>query len=300
MTLGRWQFLSFLSRGVALLIGLVQSFVIIRVLSLSEWGIVQLAVSIGGALGIYQHLGLASASTREIAAQKRDSDIYKIFITSIVVRYVVTTPLGFGLIFFADHIANSIYNNSALILPLQIYGATMFIQGFQSILNAIITGTKRFKNLLAYQMIAALMSIVLYIPLVIQYKVSGYFYAYFLFNLLNTVFLFFIAFKPLKEPFVFPSRGDFVYMFKQLFSISLALYFVKILSTNWEKLPANLLGLSENLELVALFSFATLYSKKILSISDAVTDINLPVLSEKFVGNFQDFRNSFTNNFDKV
>ena len=70
--LGKWQIISFVSRGMAMFLGLVQTFVIIRVLTVGEWGIIQLAVSIGGALGIYQHLGLASASTREISSAEKE------------------------------------------------------------------------------------------------------------------------------------------------------------------------------------------------------------------------------------
>src|SRR3989339_655386 len=103
--LGKWQFISFVSRGMAMALGIFQSFIIIRILSVGEWGIVQLAVSIGGALGIYQHLGLASASTREISAAKDDSEIFKIFVTSLFIRYFITFPIVFGLFFFADRLA---------------------------------------------------------------------------------------------------------------------------------------------------------------------------------------------------
>ena len=51
--LGKWQLISFISRGLAMALGLVQSFVIIRILTVSEWGLIQLGVSIGGALGIF-------------------------------------------------------------------------------------------------------------------------------------------------------------------------------------------------------------------------------------------------------
>ena len=46
------------------------------------------------------------------------------------------------------------------------------------------------------------------------------------------------------------------------------------------------MGLSLSPEMVAIFGFAVLFAKKILSISDAVTDVNLPILSEKFVDDF--------------
>ena len=51
---------------------------------------------------------------------------------------------------------------------------------------------------------------------------------------------------------------------------------------------------------MAIFGFAVLYSKKLLQISDAVTDVNLPVLSEKYVNDIEDFKKVFIHNFNKV
>ena len=144
--LGKWQIISFISRSVAMAIGMVQGFVIAAILTKAEWGLVQLAVSIGSALGIYQHLGLASASTREISSAKNE-DIFKIFVTSAFIRYCVTLPIAVGLFISSHYLANALYKNSALELPLKIYAVTLLFQGVQSILNSVISGTKRFKRL---------------------------------------------------------------------------------------------------------------------------------------------------------
>ena len=77
--LGKWQIISMFSQLAAMLLGIVETFVVIRILSVGEWGLVQLAISIGGALGIYQHLGLVSASTREISSAKKEEDIFPAF-----------------------------------------------------------------------------------------------------------------------------------------------------------------------------------------------------------------------------
>ena len=74
-------------------------------------------------------------------------------------------------------------------------------------------------------------------------------------------------------------------LFKEIFSISMVIYVVKIIYTNWEKLGPNILGLSLSPEKIAIYSFALMFAKKIMSISDAVTDVNLPILSEKFIDN---------------
>ncbi|HBI35992.1 MAG: Polysaccharide biosynthesis protein [candidate division WWE3 bacterium GW2011_GWF2_41_45] len=298
--LGKWQIISFASRSMAMLLGLVQTFVIIRVLSVGEWGVIQLAISIGGALGIYQHLGLASASTREISSASDDKEVFKIFITSAVIRYAITVPIAIGLFLAANYVAVDIYKNEVLVLPIKIYALTLLFQGVQSILNSVISGTKRFKQLFLYQIAIAAASVVIFIPLVLTYRVNGYFYAFFMFNVLSSIILGYIAFKPLRGSMQFPSRSDFNRLFKEIFSISMAIYLVKIIYTNWEKFGTNVLGLFNSPEVIAIFAFALLYAKKLMSISDAVTDVSLPVLSEKYVKDFADFKRLFTKNFDKI
>lgn len=298
--LGKWQFISFLSRGMAMALGIFQSFIIIRILTVNEWGIVQLAVSIGGALGIYQHLGLASASTREISASKDKDEIFKVFVTSVFIRYFITLPIVLGLYFFAEKLALDIYHNPALIMPLKVYALTLLFQGVQSILNSVISGTKRFKQLFTLQVLVAVVSVLVYIPFVYVYRINGFFYALFVFNILNSFILGIIAFIPLKAHIKMPSFYDFKKLFKDIFTVSIGIYIVKILYTNWEKLGGNILGLYRDPQIVGLFAFAMLYSKKILSISDAVTDVSLPVLSEKYVHDIEGFKKLFVANFDKV
>ena len=298
--LGKWQVISFISRMVAMGIGLVQGFVIAAVLTKAEWGIVQLAISIGGALGIYQNLGLASASTREISSAEKDEDVFKIFFTSVFVRYCITIPIAIGLILFSKNIAVDVYKNAELILPLKIYGATLIFQGAQSILNSVVMGTKRFKQLFLYQAIIAVVSISLYLPLVFLYRINGYFYAFFTFNIVSSISLAVIAFKPLRGKISLPSKKEFVVFFKQIFSISISIYLMKIIYTNWEKLGSNSLGLFNSPEVVATYAFALLYSKKLMSISDSATDVSLPVLSERYVRNLDEFKELFRKNFNKL
>lgn len=296
----KWQIISFVSRGIAMCLGIVQSFFIVRLLTVGEWGLVQIAVSIGGALGIYQHLGLSSGSTREISAAKDDEHVFKLFATSLFIRYLITLPIAIGLFFFSSKIAIGSYNQPALILPLKIYALILVAQGLQSILNSVISGTKRFKRLFIYQALIAVVSVVIYIPLVFVYRINGFFYAMFLFNCVSSLVLAYLALKPLKTRFVFPDRKDFRTLLKELLSISMGIYFVKIIYTMWEKSGPILLGLQLTPELVGFFAFALLYAKKIVNISDAVTDVNLAVLSERFVHDFEAFKKLFADNFDKI
>ncbi|HLB51714.1 hypothetical protein A3F07_00780 [candidate division WWE3 bacterium RIFCSPHIGHO2_12_FULL_38_15] len=298
--LTKWQIISFFSRGAAMALGIFQSFFIVRLLTVGEYGVVQLAASIGGAFGIYQHLGLASGSTREISAAKDDTEIFKIFITALVIRYVVTIPLVLFLFFSANSLAVDTYNDESLILPIKIYALVLLFQGVQSILNSVISGTKRFKHLFLFQSGIAVVSVLIFIPLVYYYSVNGYFYALAFFNLISSTILSYLAFKPLRGKLVFPSKSDFKALLKELLSISLAIYFVKILYTWWEKSGPLLLGLEVSKETVGIFAFGLLYAKKLMNISDAVTDVNLPVLSEKFVKDTAAFKEIFSSNFNKI
>lgn len=297
--LGKWQIVSFISRMGAMAVGIAQSYIILRILSVGEWGTIRTALSLGSALGIYQHLGLAGASTREIAGAKSHKEVFKIFFTSTVIRYMISLPLAIGLFLSASFLSEK-YNNPDIENLIRIYAVVMVAQGVQGILNSVISGMKRFKRLFIYQVAIAVVSIVLYIPLIWFYKVEGYFYALLTFNIVSSISLAFLAFKPLHDWFEMPSKKEFVDLFKQLFSISMAIFLVKVVYTNWENIGPNLLGLSVTAEIVGIFGFAMLYAKKILAVSDSVTDVNLAVFSDKYLNDRAGFVSYFRRNFNKI
>lgn len=299
ISLEKWQFISFLSRGVAMGLGIIQSFVILRILSVSDWGIAQLAVSIGASLGIYQHLGLASASNREIAAVEKDTKVFKIFFTTVSIRYLVTIPLSVGLFILAPKISAS-YGFEELVLLLRLYSIVLLIQGVQAILNAVISGTKRFRELFIFQGAIALASVIVYIPLVYFYGVIGYFIAMVILESIKSISLLVIALKPYLKNIKLPTKKEFISIFKDLFSLGLTIYVVKILVINWEKSGTNLLGFTQNAELLGIYAFSLLYAKKLMHVSDAVTDVNLPVFSKQFVDNKSQFKKLFATNFNKI
>jgi len=297
--LGKWQMVSFASRITAMAVGIVQSYVILRILSVSEWGTIRIALSLGSALGIYQHLGLAGASTREIAGAKSHKEVFKIFFTSTVIRYMISFPLAVGLFLSAGFLSQK-YNNPNIESLIKIYAFVMVAQGVQGILNSVVSGMKRFKRLFIYQVAISFVSLALYLPLIWFYKVTGYFYALLAFNIVSSISLAFLAFKPMRQWFEMPSRKEFVTLFKELFSISMAIFLVKIIYTNWENIGPNLLGLSVTAEVVGIFGFAMLYAKKILAVSDAVTDVNLAVFSDKYLHDRVGFLDYFRKNFNKI
>lgn len=296
----KWQIVSFISRIVAMALGIVQSIVIVRVLTVGEYGLVNIAVSVGSAFGIYQHLGLASGSTREISSTDDNTEIFKILVTSIVIRYFVTVPLAVFLFVASKYIAVAQYGNEAMITPLRLFALVLLVQGVQSMFNSVVSGMQRFKELFIYQIVIAVISLIIYIPLIYFYRVNGYFYALVLFNLVGSVTLGALALAPIKGYLKFPSKDDLKRLLKEILSISLGIYAVKIIYTYWQKSGPLLLGLSVSPEDVGIFSFALLYGAKLMTVSDSVTAVNLPVLSKKFMENLDEFKAMFMSNFDKV
>ena len=296
----KWQLVSFVSRGIAMIFGIVQSVIIARILTVSEFGLVGIVVGIGSIFGVYQHLGLASGSTREISAAKDKKEIYKIFITSVLIRYTVTFPLAAGLFFMARYLAVEKYSDFALITPLKLYALVLLAQGLQSLFNSLISGTQRFKHLFVYQAAIALVSVIVYVPLTLIYKINGYFVSLLIFSLVGSAILGVLALFPLRGSFALPNRSDLKRLLKEILSISLGIYLVKILFMIWQKFGPVLLGLSVTAEQVGIFSFALLYAGKLMGISDAVTDVSLPILSKEYSVDFENFKNLFSSNFDKI
>ena len=296
----KWQLVSFVSRGIAMALGIVQSVIIARILTVSEFGLVGIVAGIGSIFGVYQHLGLASGSTREISAAKDKKEIYKIFITSVLIRYAITFPLATGLFFMAKYLAVEKYSNPELTTPLKLYALVLLAQGFQSLFNSLISGTQRFKHLFIYQATIALVSVAIYVPLTLIYKINGYFASLLIFNLVCSFILGILALYPLQGSFALPNKSDLKRLLKDILSISLGIYFVKILFTIWQKSGPVLLGLSVSAEQVGIFSFALLYAGKLMVISDAITDVSLPLLSKEYSVDFENFKSLFSSNFDKI
>lgn len=291
------QVVSFISRIIAMLIGIFQSLIIVNLLSTQEYGLIGLVTSIAGIVGITQHLGLASSSTKEISQAKDSQDIFNVILSSLSIRLLISVPISLILIFFASSIS-SYYNNPDLILPLQIFGVITLVQAFQSIFNSVISGTQRFKLLFSYQIIIAFVSLIIFLPLIYFYSLIGYFYALLTFNLVQTIALGFLSLNKLDFKFKLPNKKDFFALSSKLLKISLAIYFVKILFTAWQEVPIAYLGKIISLESLALFTFAFNLSSKLMAISDSITDVNLPVFSKQSTDSLKEYIQSFSKNFD--
>ena len=116
----KWTVVSILSRFSTEGIGLIQSLLIVKLLTVESYGLLNIVMGLGASLGVYQNLGISSGSTREIAAAENKKEASKIFLASLTVRYMISLPLAIGLMIFAQRIALSMNNSQEIIFPLQL------------------------------------------------------------------------------------------------------------------------------------------------------------------------------------
>src|SRR5690606_5406974 len=97
--------------------------------------------------------------------------------------------------------------------------------------------------------------------------------------------------------FVFPTKDEFKKITKAVFAISLGVYLVKIIYTFWEGIGPLVLGLHLDTTQIGFFSLAVLYCGKLMTISDSVTDVSLPVFSKEYSADTKAFKDMFLSNF---
>jgi teichuronic acid exporter len=209
-----WKIISIISRFTAQGIGIIQSLFIVKILSVSDYGLIGLVGSIAAIVGVYQNLGISSGSTREIAATKSKSDAFKVFLGSLAVRYLISLPLVIGLFIMAPYLGNEYYNKPEIVLPLRIFAVVLFVQALQSVLSSVIQGLKKFKFLFIFQSAIAFLSLFVYIPLILKYNFIGYFISLLVFNLIWTVILFVYVMTQFKGHIAIPSKSELVKGYK--------------------------------------------------------------------------------------
>ena len=296
----KWQTVSFLSRFFAMAVGLVQSVVVARVLTTAEYGLVGIVTAVSGVVGVVRHLGLVSATTRELAGVDDDKQAAKIFFSSLLIRLVVAVPLSVGLFFLAKKLALETYGHPETFLPLRIFSVVLLLQSVQEICNAVLAGRQKFAVLFSFQALTALVSIALFILLVTVWGFEGYFWAVLVHTILSALTLGFLGLRSLGWQFSFPSKNELKKMGASLLRLGLAIYVGKVLYILWQKMGTLYLGVNVTPEEVGVFSFAILYAMKLLVVSDAATDVNLPAMTNHIRQGFDGFREKFLANFEKV
>ena len=289
----KWTVVSILSRFSTEGIGLIQSLLIVKLLTVESYGLLNIVMGLGASLGVYQNLGISSGSTREIAAAENKKEASKIFLASLTVRYMISLPLAIGLMIFAQRIALSMNNSQEIIFPLQLFAVTMIIQSLQSTLSSIVQGFKKFNFLFTFQIVRAVLSIGIFIPLIMSYGFVGYFYALVIFNIVVTIIPLIYCAKLIGTDFTIPTFEEYKRILKSVFKIGMYVYVMKIIDTQWYRLQPFLLGFVTTDYKIGLFSFALLIASKLGAVSDAITDVTLPSMTTVYERSKEEFKKTF-------
>lgn len=296
----KWQTISFVSRFFATGVGLVQSIIVARILTTGEYGLVGIVTAVSAIVGAVRHLGLVSATTRELANTTDEDLAARIFAVSFLVRLVVAVPLSIALYLYAPRLALETYHQPATLIPFRLFSVILLIQSTQEIFNAVLAGRQKFAALFTFQAVTALVSLALFVPLVKSFGYMGYFWAFLAHNCFSLVVLGFLGLRALGWRLILPEKEEFKRLAITLLGLGLAIYVGKVIYIFWDKLGMLYLGVRVTPEEVGIFSFAILYAEKLLIVSDAVTDVNLPAMTSSWRDGLEAFRKKFLANFEKV
>lgn len=314
-TLLKLQSFSFLSRFGTMLVGNVfQSLIVLRLLSQQEYGMVAVVASLVSVFGSSQSFGLTSSSTREISQAKDKEEAREIFITSLILRFILSFPFALALFLLSSKLAQSSSSPEMVSSAIKITAIIMFFEPLRGVFNSVISAFHKFKILFLYQFLIALVSLCIYAPLLYLYGFRGYYWAALVFAFIATFVLGYFASGVFRNlPFKKIPFKRILFHAKDLVGISLSLYLLKVLYSYWLSGPALFLNYfpsnfitnsfsfyAQKEELIAIFALALLFATKLLVFSDSITDVTLPINSKKFVENKDAFKSQYKLNYQKT
>lgn len=300
MDLGRTQFLSLLTKAITTALGVIQSVLIVRFLSPSEFGVVGLVMSIGGLIGVSQHLGIVDGAIREIAILKNPREVGKVFWVSHLVRQVVTLPLSLGLVALAYYIAVHIYNRPEIVPLIQLYAAVLILQGLQDVLGATLTGMKQFVALYAVQIITAAINIAVFGYLTWRYSTSGFFWAVIITTSIMVALLFLLITRQLKGNLKLPTKVDIALYGKRVMRIGVFMYLSRIFFVVWQRLPILILGAVVTSDELGYLNVSLTFGSRLTIIAMALSEVNLAWMSSLYTSQREQFKQVVTRNMHRV
>ncbi len=300
MNLARTQFLSLATKAVTTALGIVQSIIIVRLLSEAQFGLVGLVMSIGGVIGVSQHLGIVDGAIREIAVRRDRREIGKVFWVSNIVRQLVTIPLSIGLVVLAPVIASSIYSKPEITPFIQLFAAVLVLQGLQDVLGATLTGMKKFVPLYATQIITAAINIAVFGYLTWAYSVTGFFYAVIITTSLMVGLLLYSIAKDLRHNLALPTVADIRTFGRRLMKIGAYMYASRIFFVVWQRLPLLVLGGVLPYDQLGYLNVSLTFGARLTIIAMALSEVNLSLMSALFATQREEFVRVVTRNMHRV
>ncbi|TSC62390.1 MAG: polysaccharide biosynthesis protein, partial [Parcubacteria group bacterium Gr01-1014_106] len=165
------------TKMATVVLGVVQTAVVLRLLGPESYGIVGIVTSLGALVGVSQHVGAVDAAIREIAVADTPQRRASVFWVSLWFRLIITVPISVLLALAASWIGTRVYAYPDMPHFVRLMSVTLVLYGIQGILGGAYTGKQAFGTLYALQVITAAANVPLFAGLVWWRGVVGFFEA---------------------------------------------------------------------------------------------------------------------------
>jgi O-antigen/teichoic acid export membrane protein/glycosyltransferase involved in cell wall biosynthesis len=265
-----------------------------------DFGLVGLVMSIGGVIGVSQHLGIVDGAIREIAVLKSRREQGKVFWVSHLARQVVTVPLSLILYFLAPIIAIKIYHHPDIIPYIQIFALSLILQGLQDVLGASLTGIKKFVPLYVVQMITAAVNIPIFGYLTWRWGIAGFFWAVIVTTSIMVVMYIGSIWYALRGDLGLPSWQDIRFYARKVLRIGFYMYLSRIFFVVWQRLPLLILGAVLSANDLGDLNVSLTFGSKLTILAMALSEVNLSWMSSLFARERKEFERVVTRNMQRV
>lgn len=279
-----------LTKVVTLTFGVLQTVIILHILSPAQYGIIGIVTALASLVGVSQNVGVTDATIREIAMTNDVKHRAHIFWVSLWFRMLFTLPISLLLALFAGAIGAHVYKMPEMQTFIYLMSAVLVLQGIQGVLGGVFSGLRAFGLLYIFQVITALLNIIIFSIFSHLYGVTGFFAAMLLSTLIFILILALFLPKVIGGRLEHPSRNDFIVVWKDIFHTGFWTYLARIFSVAWQQAPMLVLGKWVTPETVGLYNVALSFGSKLTVLAAAIGEVNLAFLSNAYAKGKEDFR----------
>lgn len=280
--LRKTQFWGSVTKIVTIILGVLQTVIILHILTPAQYGIIGIVTAIASLVGVSQNVGVTDATIREIAMTEDVRHRAHIFWVSLWFRMFFTLPISILLILFAKFIAIQVYNIPQIEIYIYIMGLVLVLQGVQGVLGGVFSGLRSFNLLYAFQIATAVINTVLFSFLTFKFGILGFFVAMALSTMIFIVLLAVFLKKVIGGKLEHPKKDDFVTVWKDIFHTGFWTYIARIFSVGWQQAPMLVLGKIAGPDVVGLYNVALSFGSKLTVFAAAIGEVNLAFLSNTF------------------
>jgi O-antigen/teichoic acid export membrane protein len=270
-------------------LGILQTAIILRILSPAQYGIIGIVVSLGSLVGVSQHVGVVDATIREIAVAVDARRRAHVFWVSLWFRLLVTVPISVVFAALGPLIGTRLYPFPDVPRLVQLTSLILILQGIQGVVGGAYTGKLAFGRLYLFQLLMAAVNVPLFAGMTSWHGVRGFFEAVVVSTGAFIVLLALFLREALGGTLVHPRLQEMRIVLSDIVHTGAWTYVARILSVAWQRVPVLLLGWWASPDVVGLFNAALTFGSKLVILASALGEVNLAFLSSAFARSRQAF-----------